>query len=366
MDFPDWNEQIAGLPGANILQTRQWAELKSHYGWQPIYRIWESPDGSVEAAALILVRTVRLAAGLLKIRVMYVPRGPLLDWNNEALRIRVLDDLQTLAKEQAAIFIKIDADLELGSGIPGDETAKEHAVGFAVTQELSARGWLFSDEQIQFRNTVLVDLEEPEEALLTQMKQKTRYNVRLAAKKGVVVRVGIEEDLPALYQIYAETSIRDGFVIRDEGYYLQLWEIFFQAGLLTPLIADYNGEIIAAVMLFHYAGKAWYIHGMSRDQHREKMPNYLLQWEAMRHAKAAGCLVYDLWGAPDEFNENDSMWGVFRFKEGLGGRVSRTLGAWDFPTKPIIFKMYTQVLPKVLDVMRRRGKEKTRQQVGLS
>jgi lipid II:glycine glycyltransferase (peptidoglycan interpeptide bridge formation enzyme) len=102
---------------------------------------------------------------------------------------------------------------------------------------------------------------------------------------------------------------------------------------------------------------------MSRETHREKMPNYLLQWEAMRRAKALGCRTYNLWGAPDVFDESDGLWGVYRFKEGLGGVVSRTIGAWDFTPNPLLYKMYTQVLPRLMDIMRARGKAKTRQSI---
>jgi lipid II:glycine glycyltransferase (peptidoglycan interpeptide bridge formation enzyme) len=103
---------------------------------------------------------------------------------------------------------------------------------------------------------------------------------------------------------------------------------------------------------------------MSRNAHREKMPTYLLQWEAMKRAKASGCSTYDLWGAPEVFDESDSMWGVYRFKEGLGGEVVRTLGAYDFAPTKLWYKLYADIMPRVLDVMRSRGKEKTKQ--GLS
>ena len=103
---------------------------------------------------------------------------------------------------------------------------------------------------------------------------------------------------------------------------------------------------------------------MSRDAHREKMPTYLLQWEAMKRAKSAGCTVYDLWGAPETFDESDSMWGVYRFKEGLGGRVVRTLGAWDYAPNRLLYKLYSELIPRVLDVMRARGKRKTSQVAG--
>ena len=98
--------------------------------------------------------------------------------------------------------------------------------GQAVMSELKRRGWGYSSDQIQFKNTVLIDLNPSEEELLARMKQKTRYNIRLAEKKGVTVRVGTKDDLSMLYKMYAETSVRDGFVIRDEGYYKTVWEMF--------------------------------------------------------------------------------------------------------------------------------------------
>jgi lipid II:glycine glycyltransferase (peptidoglycan interpeptide bridge formation enzyme) len=130
------------------------------------------------------------------------------------------------------------------------------------------------------------------------------------------------------------------------------------------LIAEVDGEPVAAIFVFYFAGRASYVYGMSRDKHREKMPAYLLQWEAMKRAKANGCTVYDLWGAPDAFDESDSLWGVYRFKEGLGGQVIRTLGAWDFAPSPLWYKMYSEIIPRMLDVMRSRGKAKTKQSLG--
>lgn len=361
MSAPSWDEQIAHLPGAHVLQTQEWAELKGRYGWEPIQREWRAPDGRLQAAALILQRTVTLGGFAARLRVLYVPRGPLLDWGDAPLRERVLDDLQALARQQDAIFIKMDPDVMLGTGVPGAPDARENAVGQALVDDLTRRGWRFSSDQIQFRNTVCLDLEPPEDAWLARMKQKARYNLRLAQKKGVTIRAGTTEDLSLLYHMYAETSVRDGFVIRSEDYYRALWGLFMQRGMAQPLIAEVESQPVAAVIVFLFAGKAWYLFGMSRETHREKMPNYLLQWEAMRLAKARGCTRYDLWGAPDVFHEEDSLWGVFRFKEGLGGQVVRTLGAWDYPASPWMYTLYTRTLPKILDVMRRRGKEKTRQ-----
>lgn len=372
-----WNELIAGLPHPHLLQTWEWSQVKAPGGWQTMPMFWSSqgqadssrqPD-KVEAAAMVLRRGLPVRGFASKMCVLYVPRGPLLDWDQPALRRRVLNDLEELARQQGAIFIKMDPDVLLGTGIPGTEAAVEMAGGQAVVADLRERGWFLSPEQIQFRNTVMIDLSPSEEQLLANMKQKTRYNLRLAQKKGVSVRLGTLEDLPLLYRMYAETSVRDEFVIREESYYQLVWRTFMGNPALPgalqpfsePLIAEVEGQAIAAVSVFYFAGQAIYLFGMSRPAQREKMPNYLLQWEAMRRAKSLGCSLYNLWGAPNEFNEQDSLWGVFRFKEGLGGTVWRTPGAWDFTPRPLLHRLYTQALPRLMDVMRLRGRKRMRQ-----
>jgi lipid II:glycine glycyltransferase (peptidoglycan interpeptide bridge formation enzyme) len=164
--------------------------------------------------------------------------------------------------------------------------------------------------------------------------------------------------------MYAQTSVRDGFVIRDHAYYTAVWSTFLQAGMVDLLVAEVSGEPVAAVFCYRFAGKAWYLYGMSSEAHREKMPNYLLQWHAIQRARQVGCRVYDLWGAPDVFDAEDPLAGVYRFKEGLGGQVMIGLGAWDLPTRPVAYRLYAQVLPRLLELMRRRGKARTRQVAG--
>jgi lipid II:glycine glycyltransferase (peptidoglycan interpeptide bridge formation enzyme) len=380
----EWNDLITGLPGPHLLQTWEWSRVKARYGWEPKPYIWSMKANrsdmsdtinkfdfsDIFAAAMVLKRRIPIRGLAARLNILYIPKGPLLDWSDEPLRKRVLNDLQSFARKQGAIFLKIDPDVVLGTGVPErspaspnvDIVKRQNNDGQAVMSILQRRGWMVSSDQIQFRNSVMIDLTAPEDELLARMKQKTRYNVRLAEKKGVAVRVGKVDDLPMLYKMYAETSVRDGFVIRDEEYYRTVWQTFMESRTPTcePLIAEVVGEPVAAIFVFYFAGRAYYLYGMSREAHREKMPNYLLQWEAIRRAKAAGCYMYDLWGAPDVFDESDPMWGVFRFKEGLGGQVVRTLGAWDFTPKPLWYKMYSEVIPRVLDVMRARGKSRTR------
>jgi peptidoglycan pentaglycine glycine transferase (the first glycine) len=373
-----WNSIISKLPNPHFLQTYEWGQVKAKYGWQPIYLVWDeagkmkeerslsSFDFHPSAAALVLKRQILRNGFAARLSIFYSPKGPLLDWSNKPLRDRVLNDLQDFAKKQGAIFLKMDPDIVLGTGVPQREDDFIDHEGQAVTTELKQRGWGYSSDQIQFKNTVLIDLHPTEEELLARMKQKTRYNIRLAEKKGVILRVGNQQDFDMLYKMYAETSVRDGFVIREEGYYQTVWKLFMDSDepACEPLIAEVNGEPVAAIFVFYFAERAYYVYGMSRDAHRERMPTYLLQWEAMKRARARGCKVYDLWGAPDVFDDSDSMWGVYRFKEGLGGKVVRTLGAWDFAPNPFWYKLYSEIIPRLLDVMRSRGKAKTKQSLG--
>jgi peptidoglycan pentaglycine glycine transferase (the first glycine) len=160
------------------------------------------------------------------------------------------------------------------------------------------------------------------------------------------------DDLPLLYEMYVETSIRDGFVIRPKDYYHDTWGTFIEAGLAQPLVAEVGGEPVAMVIIFRFAQRAWYVYGASRAVHREKMPNHLLQWEAMRWAQEQGCAVYDMWGAPEVPDESDPLWGVYRFKQGFGGEFVRHIGAWDFPVSRLGYWLYTVVMPNLLAAMR--------------
>jgi len=245
-----WNNTIATLPGAHFLQTWEWGQVKSHFGWQPFPKIWRDVRGKPVAAALILQRVLPIRGLAARLRLFYVPKGPLLDWQDASLRQRVLEDLADLARQHGAIFIKIDPDVRAGTGYPGQPGAQSDPTGTQVVCNLAQLDWHFSAEQIQFRNTVLIDLKPDLDALLANMKPKTRYNIRLAQRKGVSIRSGTLDDLKLLHRMYAETADRDGFVVRDEKYYLDLWTTFIRAGLAEPLIAEVDREPVAAVVIF--------------------------------------------------------------------------------------------------------------------
>lgn len=339
-----WNATLRTLPNAHVLQTWEWGDFKhATTGWQPTRLAFYQGD-TIMAMASVLTRSVG------PLSVMYVPKGPA---GHDSALPDLLDNLQTFARRRHALWLKIDPDIVAATGLPGDADDAPNPPGLAAVELLKTRGWRFSDDQVQFRNTLTLDLTQSQDAILAAMSQNTRRKVRAAAKKGVTIRAATPADLPTLYTLYRVTGERDHFLIRPPAYYERAWRDFMEAGLAHALIAELDGQAIAHVILFHFGEKCWYFYGASSNEGRDTMPNYALQWEAITWAKAQGYAVYDMWGAPDTFDETDSMWGVFQFKRGFRGTVTRHIGAWDYAPYPVLYPLYTRTWPRVRALMRR-------------
>jgi len=322
-----WDEAVTAA-GGHLLQSWAWGELKARFGWR-VLRVAVGP-----ACAQVLFRPLPLGLG----SIAYVPRGPAADLEDAAIVRSLLEAIEPLARRQGAICLKIEPDLEDNADLG---------------QRLRAIGFRLSPQQVQPRRTVLVDLEGGPEEILARMKQKTRYNVRLAGRKGVMVRAGDEGDLPAFYQLMEATGERDGFGIHSQAYYETAHRLFVPAGRGRLLLAEYEGQLLAGLVAFAFGDMAIYMYGASSDEHRNRMPAYPLQWEAMEWARDQGCRSYDLWGIPDEdedtleakFTErHEGLWGVYRFKRGFGGRVVRTVGAWDLVYAPLRYRLYSGIV----------------------
>ncbi len=332
-DSRQWNAALLTLPAGHVLQSWEWGEVKGRHRWTPVRLLWEQ-DGCAVGAAQVLRRSLPHTPW----RILYAPKGPALDYARPALFDRVVDDLEQFARRQRAILLKIDPDTNLP----------------AVTGALARRGWRYSGEQIQFRNTALLDLTPTLEELLAGMKSKTRYNIRLAGRKGVDVRMGAVRDISLFYEMYAETGRRDGFLIRPFAYYDDVWRTFMDSGMAQMILAEVAHEPVAGLILFRLGDKVWYMYGASTSRHRNRMPNYALQWAAIRWARSVGCTVYDMWGAPDVLNPSDRMWGVWRFKQGLGAQFTPHIGAYDYPAARLLYWAYAVALPRYQEWLRRR------------
>ncbi|MBE0687632.1 MAG: peptidoglycan bridge formation glycyltransferase FemA/FemB family protein [Anaerolineaceae bacterium] len=362
IDVNTWNKCIEIFNDAHFLQSSLWADVKRENGWEPFYLLWKDLQGNIMAGAMVLERTVKILS-LISAKVHYCPKGPMLNTRDYEGISEVILGLQIFSRNRKGIFIKIDPDLVTEMQVERIEDYSFLNFDPNFPDLLRKNNWIESKEQIQFRNTIVISLEKTDEEILKDMKQKTRYNIRLSERKGVKVRIGDESDFEELFKLFAETALRDNFVIRSKSYYLNLWKKFFDKKLCEPIIAELDGEILAAVIIYFFSGKAYYVYGMSSEKNRNLMATYLLQWKAIQRARKKNCKIYDFWGAPDELNENDRMWGVYKFKLGFGGTFIKTVGAWDFPVNKIGYLIYHFVLPKLLNVMRKIGFRKTQSEI---
>ena len=212
---------------------------------------------------------------------------------------------------------------------------------------LCLQGFRLDGVPVQPRRTIVVDLDSTEDAWLDRMKQKTRYNIRLAERKEVDVQPS--DDVGEFFQLIQATGTRDGFGVHSLEYYQKAYQLFSPSGSVVLLIARFQGQALAGLMAFRQGARAWYFYGASNDHERSRMPAYLLQMEAMRWAAEHGCKQYDLWGVPDEDEEtlealfekrSDGLWGVYRFKRGFGGVLKRAAPTYELALIPPLFWVY--------------------------
>lgn len=272
----------------------------------------------------------------LGLTIAYVPKGPLVDWADSHRVQALLADIHTVARKNRAIFLKVEPDI-------CDSRAEAKQVVTALTQ----LGFRPADT-IQPQTSQILDIAVDDEAILGAMKQKTRYNIRLAERKGVTMRQGTLADIDLFYELSLLTADRDGFGLHSLAYYQQAYQLF-APDRCALLIAAYKQTPLAALMVFKQGPAAYYLYGASSNEERNRMPTYLLQWAAIEWAKAQGCLRYDLWGIPDtdpatleaEFqSRSEGLWGVYRFKRGFGGEIVRSIGAFDYVYRPALYPLY--------------------------
>jgi lipid II:glycine glycyltransferase (peptidoglycan interpeptide bridge formation enzyme) len=338
----EWGQFLASKPQAHLLQTAAWGELKAEFGWQPLY-IVSGESTADRVGAQVLFRRLPLGASL-----AYIPKGPVggLPRQEYAAWKELWPEVDRACRQRRTIFLKVEADLwEPPAGkLQGSQALNDH---FGLARPEPPEGFCISPQSIQPRRTLVVSLAGDEEAILGRMRQKTRYNIRLAQKKGVVVYPG--DDVGTFYRLMRVTGERDAFGVHTLDYYQKACTLFAGRRECVLLIAEYEQEPLAAIMVFARGSRAWYFYGASSNAHRERMPAYLLQWEAMRWARGQGCAWYDLWGVPDADEQtleanfssrSDGLWGVYRFKRGFGGQLMRAPAAWDRVYNAALYKMY--------------------------
>ena len=322
VSLADWNQFISNHSDAHLLQMGEWGELKNNFGWKPVRLVLNN-----EVGAQILFR--RLPLGL---TLGYMPK-PVFSGQWSVVSDQFWKEVDSVCKKNRAVFLKVEPDAWV------DE----------INFQLST--FKLSTHNIQPPRTITISIKEDDEQILARMKPKCRYNIRLAEKKGITVRAW--DDISAFHEMMTVTGGRDKFGVHSQEYYQRAYELFHPKGTCELLVAEFEGKPLASLMVFANGKRAWYVYGASNDQERNRMPTYLLQWEAIRWAKARGCDEYDLWGVPDENEEtletqfesrHDGLWGVYRFKRGFGGEVRRAAQALDRVYNPLLYWAYLKFM----------------------
>lgn len=322
-----WERFVAEHTYGHLLQSWNWGELKTSPNWHPLRLALFDEQQQIVAAAHVLQRTVSRVPARLG-HLAYIPRGPVLDWSQPELCETFFTHLHAFLRQQGAMALRVECNLEADS--PAGSWA----------QSYFARAGMESVPAVQPLRTITLDVTPSEDTLLAQMKEKWRYNVRLAHKRGVTVRVAQTlEDVDAWYALMQTTSERDSFGIHTLRYYQRAWQCFHPDEHLRLFLAEHEGQLLAGIFVSLYAREGIYMYGASSNEKRQLMPNYLLQWEAIRWARAHGAVSYDFWGIPDTDNEEEAMAGVYRFKRGWGGRVVQFVGGYQYNYHPLAMKL---------------------------
>ncbi len=314
----DWQSFLHTRPEIHLLQTGEWGELKADFGWEAVRVI----RGNI--GAQILFRKLPLG-----FTVGYIPKS-MFDLDSLIGDQSFGMELDSICTRHRAIFCKLEFD------------------GWDNDDGPSLGGhWSASPYNIQPPRTIVVDIRGSNDEILGRMKQKCRYNIRLADKKGVTIHSW--DNIQGFHEMMQETGERDGFGVHSFEYYQCAYRLFHHNEMCEVLVAEYEGKPLAALMVFAVGHRAWYVYGASNDEERNRMPTYLLQWEAILWAKAHGCEEYDLWGVPDEDEpkleadfetRHDGLWGVYRFKRGFGGKIKRATQAMDRVYNPWLYRLY--------------------------
>lgn len=298
-DRQRWNEFVVAQDGGSFLQSWEWGELQKELHVS-FWRLVAEEDEGVAGVALVIKRELPMGRSWL-----YMPGG---------LVGKFEERLKELARTEQAIFLRVDPRLAYFN---------------------FGEGWQKAKREVQPKETLVIDLSKTEEQLLAEMHQKTRYNIRLAARHGVTVSFSQEEkDLEDFLHLAREVSTRSPFRYHAPEYYRAMRVAL--GNMFTIVVAELNNQSLAAHLLISFGDTLTYVHGASSRSMREMMAPYLLQWESVKWAKAAGKRWYDFYGV-------GAQWpGVTRFKEGFGGERQLYVGAHDYPLSPVWCFLYNQ------------------------
>ncbi|MDO4542802.1 MAG: peptidoglycan bridge formation glycyltransferase FemA/FemB family protein, partial [Bacillota bacterium] len=300
-------------------------EIKAQGEWTPI-RLLILRDKEPVAAISILQRSVPMGK-----TIFYATRGPVVDIEDKDAVNFLMEQVAKIAKERKAIYLKLDPD------VSSDEAWQRFFKDYGFIRPGSGSGF----EGIQPRYVFRLDITPDEDILMKNMHQKTRYNLRLAGKRGVTIEVAEDKSkLREFYDLLKVTAERDDFLIRSYKYFEDMYDYLVPRGYGQLFYAYYEGEMIAGTFYLQFGSKAWYLYGASSNEHRNVMPNYLIQWTMIQYAKEHGCTLYDFRGVPGEVPGDHPLYGLYKFKKGFNGDYVEFIGEYDLIYNKVFYKLY--------------------------
>jgi lipid II:glycine glycyltransferase (peptidoglycan interpeptide bridge formation enzyme) len=320
-----YKEFLEGHERCNFQQSLEWGNVKT--AWIKEVILSEDKEGNIRGSLCVWIRNIKPFGN-----IMYVARGPVCDLHDKEVFKDFKEGADVLAKKYKAFVLRMEPDVE--------KTDEEFIkivteLGFKIKDDSKD----FKDE-IQPRFVFQLDLRgKDKDTIFKEFHQKTRYNIRLAMKKGVEIREGTREDLKVFHKIMVETGKRDNFLIRSLSYFEKMYDEM-APNHMKLLMAYHDGEPISGIIPIMYGNKTWYLYGASSNSKRNLMPNYLLQWTMIQEAIDRGDDMYDFRGVSGVVDENHPQYGLYRFKKGFNARFVEFIGEVYFPYKPLKYKLY--------------------------
>src|SRR3989454_2025469 len=334
---PGWDDMAVRSPGGHVLQSAAWAAIREAQGWRAEFHQLgaPAPSGAPTPAplpvALVLWRS--LPAGR---SIAYVPRGPIV--GDPSQLEPALAKLASVARERRAIFLKVDPEIDADVG-----AGPLRAAGFRRAPDIQP-----------VIATLELDLGPDEDALLAALEKDTRWSVRQASKRGVSLREASgDEDLRALYDLYAETGHRAGFITRTWDYYRRMWGTLVAAGHAKVRLAEKEGKPVAGALTWRCGERDGYQSAATNDAGRTAYAAYALLWQCIIEARKAGARRFDFGGIPvDLTRKDDPMYGPYMFKKGFGGKPRRFVGAHDAVPNELAYRAYAVAEPLYTTALR--------------
>lgn len=312
--YEEFEEFNKNHPRGHFMQSAEWAALKSD--WKREVIVSRRNGREIRGGASVLIRKIPMTPYTL----MYAPRGPIMDEGDKAAFTDIINAARKLAKKYRSVALRIDPDIR------SDCAEFADMLSFMKLKVKGGKNFETTQPRFVYRLDIAG---KTKDEVMANFTSKTRYNVRVALKNNVEVRI-VNDDPEAITQFHTlmkVTGERDGFICRSKSYFERLLKELGENARLYA--AYYNGEQIAGTLAIKYADKVWYLYGASSNKERNRMPNYLLQWEMINWAIESGVSVYDFRGVSGDMDESNPLYGLYRFKKGFNGELVEFIGEID-------------------------------------